>query len=273
MEEKTVNSGNGTESVVTDEKENVETELDDADDSSKTNEEGDDDLFDDTEEESVHDEKEKEKNEKRTSGKPNKLESHKYAEQRRLKEKEKQRQYNLGLKEGLGGINPYTKEEINDDYDLQVYKNMKEAEELGYDPVSEYWKYLASKDKKTFAEQLKAEQEERERADYVNKDIKAFETKYKDVDPAKLLKDERFQAFAEGKLGNKPLTEVYEAYVKFESFTDEKAKELAEKKFARIMSSSGSPENNTSHEVKGKSPLDMTPEELREYERRHKLHW
>ena len=76
-----------------------------------------------------------------------------YARERRKAERERdlKRARFDAIKETLNGINPYTQEEIKDDYDMEEYLVMKEMEKQGKDPVYDYSKFL--KDKK------KAEQE------------------------------------------------------------------------------------------------------------------
>ena len=79
-----------------------------------------------------------------------------------------------------------------------------------------------------------------------------------------MLSDEHFAAFADGKLGNKPLTDIYKNFLTFESFYEKKAEdestEKAVKKYARAQSAMGSMKNTG--EQKKKSYRTMSDEEF-----------
>lgn len=181
-----------------------------------------------------------------------KEENHRYAEMRRKEKAEKVRlaeekallekqAYNKGIREALNGKNPYTNEDIQDDDDLEEFKNMQEMEKRGLDPITDYAKFIKDKRKEDRQkEQLLKEKElETEKAAEENKqkitqDIKDFTKKYDDIDVKKLLQEnERFIDYADGKIGQKPLIEIYEGFLKFEKKTEETAEEIAIRKQAK----------------------------------------
>ena len=264
MENETlINSSNDSESVVTD----VNTETKDSvDPTSKTNLE-ETDLFDD-----YHEVNTNITDNQVDRGKPDKGKSKEYAEKRRKKEaEERNKAYQDGVKEALGGKNPYTGEDITDDYDFELYKEMREAKKAGFDPVTELWKYQAQQRRKEAEEKSKLEAEEKATNDYIQKDIKDFNTKYKDIDVDKLMKDDFFKVFAEGKLGSIPLTEIYNSFINYESKRDTKAKETIEKKYARMISTPGSLKSNQTTDIKEKNIWEMTREEFKAYKEKHNL--
>lgn len=264
MENETlINSSNASESVVTDV--NPETQ-DSGDPTSKTNVE-ETDLFDDYQEVDT-----KVTDNQIERGKPDKGKSKEYAEKRRKREaEERERGYQEGVKEALGGKNPYTGEEITDDYDFELYKEMREAKKAGFDPVTELWKYQAQQRRKEAEEKAKLEADEKAEKEYAINDAKEFSKKYKDIDVNKLLADERFKIFSEGKLFSIPLTEIYESFINYESMVDTKAREIAEKKYARMMSTTGSLKSTQTMDIPEKSIWEMSKEEFKAYKAKHNL--
>lgn len=191
----------------------------------------------------------------------NRINAQRRKEEKAKREAELERQgYNKALKESVDGVNPYTNKPIKDDADMEIYLEMRELEKQGKDPVTDYADFVAEKSRKSRQEaQLKKQQE-----DYATKDIDAFSKEYPDIDVSKLLNDEHFNAFADGKLGVQPLSKVYENFLKFESFYEKKAEEesneKAVKKFSRTQSAMGSMKNPG--EPKKKSYRDMSDEEF-----------
>lgn len=169
------------------------------------------------------------------------------AEARRKREEKARKEaedkaYQKGVIQGLGGINPYTNEKIVDDIDYELYKEMKEAEEKGFDPTDtvELNKY-----RKT-VKQEEAKQREAEEKSKLNmtNDIEEFQTTHKDVNIKELLADEKFAKFAEDMLGIMSLNKIYDKYTSFSKEAEEKAKEIALKSKARESASEGSLEGN-----------------------------
>lgn len=186
--------------------------------------------------------------------------------ERRKQEKAKKEEalrkegYNKALKEAVDGINPYTNKPIKDETDMEIYLQMRELEKSGKDPVTDYADYVAEKNRQTRKEELAKKQQE----DYATNDINSFSKKYPDIDVVKLFEDEHFAIFAEGKLGQKPLTTVYEQFLKYESYYEKKAEaesnEKAIKKFARANSNMGAMKGTG--EKAQKSYKDMSDSEF-----------
>lgn len=112
--------------------------------------------------------------------------------------------------ETLGGKNPYTDEPMTDSLDVEEYLTMKEIEKNGGDPVADFAKHQKENRRRT-SEQEKTEAETRE---WYRKDGEAFAKKYPDVSLEMLASDAMFQDYAEGKVGKRPLTEIWEGYQK-----------------------------------------------------------
>lgn len=196
-----------------------------------------------------------------------KEQNHINAERRKREKQEreealKKEGYNKAVKESVDGLNPYTHKEIKDDVDMEIYLQMRELEKQGKDPITDYAEFVAEKSRKgREEEQLKKQQE-----DYATKDIEAFNKDFPDADVNKVLKDEHFSKFADGKLGNVPLSQVYKDFLEFESYyekkADEESTEKAAKKFARTQSSMGSMTDNNSPKKKV-SYKDMSDDEFR----------
>jgi len=153
-------------------------------------------------------------------------------EARKRREREKQEAIDkarLDAIKDLYDVNPYTNEPIESEDDIEEFKIMRKIEKDGGDPITDYHKYLKKYNKEK-AQQI----EERTKAEeHTQKDIEAFRTAHPEVQLNDVLKDEDFAIFSEGKIGNVPLTKIYEDFQKFvgkyKSDTD-KAKEEAEKK-------------------------------------------
>ena len=115
--------------------------------------------------------------------------------------------------EVTGGVNPFTDEPIEDEEDVKEYLLMKKIEREGGDPLSDYSRFKRGQRKK---EQAETQKDEKQREWYV-KDRESFAKKYPKVDIAELVKNERFADYAEGKVGVKPLSEIYEGFMKFDT--------------------------------------------------------
>ena len=72
------------------------------------------------------------------------------------------------------------------------------------------------------------------------RDREAFVAAHPDVSLSELLRDKRFELFAQGKVGNLPLSEIYEGYQALLATFDEEAKGLAAQMLANKLSSPGS---------------------------------
>ena len=109
------------------------------------------------------------------------------------------------------GINPYTKEPITDAEDVDQYILMKRIEREGGDPVADFPKFV----KKQNAEKAAEATAEADRVATQKKDIEDFQAAYPDVKLQDLANDADFDTFCDGKLGNKPLKDIYASYLAF----------------------------------------------------------
>ena len=158
-----------------------------------------------------------------------------------------------------GGINPYTNGKIEDRDDLEEFYLMKKIEKDGGDPVADYAKALKA--------QRKAEKETKEKLtkDVMTKEQAAedwakLRTAHPEITLTSLMADQDFLDYAEGKIGVKPLTEIYEGYLKLTG------KKKAEDKEVIVKPSPGSLGNPAKEEPEfyTKAQLDkFTSEELR----------
>ena len=184
---------------------------------------------------------------------------------RRRREAERQKELREAREKAiidtLNGKNPYTGEEMKDSADVEEFLMMREIENNGGDPVGDYSKYRKERDRN--AAQERAERESKE--DWYRKDFEAFCTKYPNVNPEAILSDARFRDYAEGKVGVKPLADIYTGYLQFVSDSERQAEEIAAQQLANRNASPGSlrtthpPENDyfTPEDVRKMSPAEV----------------
>lgn len=139
--------------------------------------------------------------------------------------------------EATGGINPYTNEEIKDKADVEEYLLQKKIDKEGGDPITDYSKYQKKqrRDEDGRAEKEKATEQ------WYAEDRANFVKKYPDINISSLSRDARFMDYADGKIGKKPLADIYAGYLKFTK-ADEKtadAKEIAAQMIANKKASVG----------------------------------
>ena len=138
--------------------------------------------------------------------------------------------------EAMGGKNPYTNAEMTDADDVEEYLNMKKIEKDGKDPIADYASWTKQQAKARKAEQeAQAAQEAKARDD-----IEAFRKAHPDVDTNVLFKDEAFTDYAEGKLGNRPLTQIYDGYQKLVGGARKAEQEKAAQALANSRATPGS---------------------------------
>ncbi len=163
--------------------------------------------------------------------------------------------------ETLGGKNPYTGEAMTDSLDVEEYLLMRQIEKDGGDPVGDYQKVRKQKDRESAAMQAQASKSE----EWYRKDRESFEKEFPDVNVAELIADEDFREWSDGKIGTKPLTEIYRRFLGFKSRYDSRAKDLAAQYIANKGASPGALHDTqpassdffTADEVR-----KMTPEEV-----------
>lgn len=159
---------------------------------------------------------------------------------RRRREAERRRELaetrNNAIIEALGGKNPYTDGEMKDAEDVREFLAMQEIEKAGGDPVADYSKHQKQRER---AERARAQREEQRRAWYQN-DRADFVAKYPNVDIGTLIENKSFRDFAEGKVGERPLSEIYESYLAMTGEIEAAAKRTAAQSVANAAASPGS---------------------------------
>lgn len=146
------------------------------------------------------------------AGKQTKEQNSEYARRRREAERQKELRElrERTIIETLGGRNPYTGGEVKDSDDVEEYLAMREIEKAGGDPVGDFAKHQKEKARAS----RKQAESEAESADWFRHDGEDFAKKHPDVKLDELIADSRFQDYADGKVGKKPLADIYEGYKK-----------------------------------------------------------
>ena len=133
-----------------------------------------------------------------------------FARRRREEERQKaldKRELETAIKL-TGGENPYTREKIEDKTDLEELYLMREIEKNGGDPIADFAKYQKQKRKE---EQTKGQQKTMTE-DQAREDWAKFSAAHSGIKSDDLMADENFLDYAEGKIGIKPLAQIYESY-------------------------------------------------------------
>lgn len=142
--------------------------------------------------------------------------------------------YKKGLEDAktrqfFGKLNPYTGEVIEDNVDAQQFLEMQKIESEGGDPLVDYTKKIKEKERQEIIKQNEV-QKEIEKQQKLNEELDDFIKEHPDLDVEKLLKDENFAIFAEGKIGNKSIKSIYDDYNKvvnhYQKNAEKKAKEI-----------------------------------------------
>lgn len=176
--------------------------------------------------------------------------------QRRIQEKHerelkeaKNKAYFEGLKEGVGGKNPYTGEEIKDDIDLELLKTMQEMERKGLDPIEDFAKYQTQKRREEAKAELEKKNKEAESQQAVQKELEDFDKKYGEGSAENLFKDNEFKEKYGKFLGRLTLEETYELYMDSKAEVEAKAQEEVIKQKAIEKSSPGVPGNKSGNKT------------------------
>lgn len=196
--------------------------------------------LDDFDDEDDEEDKDKDKGDGKKDKTPEEIEKEKQTRKKNAEEARKRREreqkeaiekaakeaYEKGLREGKRGAlktNPFTGEPIEDDIDVADYELMQKLKEEGKDPIKDFPKAKAAlerelKSKEAENEKKKKEEEDKktklledekkDRADFV----KAVGGKDKAIE---IFKDPDFKIFAKGRIGNEPLTTIYNDFVAF----------------------------------------------------------
>lgn len=183
-----------------------------------------------------------------------KEENSKYRQARIKAEKEAEKKieaarkeaYEQGLKQGkvqtyIGKQNPYTGKEIKDSYDVDEYLDMYDLDSKGQDPIEGYRELQKQKAREEAEKKIKADEEAKKQKWYQD-DTNAFLDKYSAEKLQELKEDKDFLSFAEGKIGNVALSEIYENYKKLISKFENKSIETAKQIVANNAATPGSVE-------------------------------
>lgn len=159
---------------------------------------------------------------------------------RRRREAERQRELKeareKAIIDALGGKNPYTGGDMKDADDVAEFLAMQEIEKRGGDPVSDYSHYA----KEQARERRESERQEEEKRRWYESDRAAFIAKYPDADLNALIENKSFRIFAEGKVGERPLAEIYESYLAMTGEIEAEAKHTVAQTVANATASPGS---------------------------------
>lgn len=156
--------------------------------------------------------------------------------------------------ETLGGINPYTGEEMKDSADVSQYLTMREIKSRGGDPVGEYAKYHTILEREKAQKEAEEEQkrtDEAERKAAHDRDVSAFREKYPDVSMQSMMNNADFMAFAKGRVGKDgSIYAVYDAYATAKAAEDarveQRAREMAAQMQANAQASPGTAKGEAS---------------------------
>ena len=158
---------------------------------------------------------------------------------RRRREAERRRELdevkNKTIIDTLGGKNPYTGGEMKDAEDVREFLAMREIEKNGGDPVVDYSRYA----KERARERSAAEQREAQKKEWYENDRADFIAKYPDASLDALIENKSFRIFAEGKVGERPLAEIYESYLAMTGEIEAEAKKSAAQMVANGKASPG----------------------------------
>lgn len=144
--------------------------------------------------------------------------------------------------EATDGRNPFDGSEMKDAEDVEKYLTMRKIRQDGKDPIADYADWTTQQARARKAEQeAQAAQEAKARDD-----IEAFRKAHPDVDTNALFQNEAFSDYAEGKLGSKPLTQIYDGYQKLMGGVRKAEQEKAAQAFANSRATPGSAQSTSS---------------------------
>jgi hypothetical protein len=179
--------------------------------------------------------------------------------------------YEQGLKQGkvqsyIGKQNPYTGKEIVDSYDVDEYLDMYELDSKGQDPIEGYRELQKQKAREEAEKKIKAD-EEAKRQKWYQDDTNNFLEKYSEQKLQELKEDKDFLSFAEGKIGNVALSEIYENYKKLISKFENKSIKTAKQIVANNSTTPGAMEESEPQTIDWNS---MSDKEFEKYLRKAK---
>lgn len=174
--------------------------------------------------------------------------------------------YEQGLQQGkvqsyIGKQNPYTGQEIKDNYDVEEYLEMYELDSKGKDPIDGY-RELQKQKARVEAEKKIKEDEELKQKQWYEEDTNKFLEKYSSEKLQELTKDEDFNLFASGKIGKLPLSQIYEDYQKLIGKYEKKSVETAKQIVANNNATPGALEEGETKELNWET---MPKEQFKKY--------
>lgn len=186
----------------------------------------------------VEDSTEKQSREDNSAARNARIRAEKEAE-RKIKEAYEKGLNDAKIKQYIGKVNPYTNKVVEDELDVQQLQDMMEIDDSGGDPLVEYAVKIKEREKAKIIkehENLKKQ----EQVEKLNKEITELTEKHPNLDVQALLQDENFNCFAQGKVGQQPINQIYEDYSRLQNFWKEKSDKAIQEEIAKQNSSSGS---------------------------------
>lgn len=142
--------------------------------------------------------------------------------------------------EALDGKNPYNGEAMKDAADVEVFLTMKRIKASGGDPVTDYARARADADRESARRAADDQRAREDQRRWYEEDRAAFERAHPEISLSDLLSDGDFAEYAEGKVGKKPLSDIYEGYTRMQQRYSRAAEEKAAQALANARASAGS---------------------------------
>ena len=142
--------------------------------------------------------------------------------------------------EALDGKNPYNGEIMKDAADVEVFLTMKRIKASGGDPVTDYARARADADRESARRAADDQRAREDQRRWYEEDRAAFERAHPEVKLSDLLSDGDFAEYAEGKVGKKPLSDIYDGYTRMQQRYSRAAEEKAAQALANARASAGS---------------------------------
>lgn len=265
MEEEVIESANNLE--VADQEDTVENTVNTVDESEETTEQIEtvkEETTDQSEESKEGETKKPQSDEENSKYRQARIKAEKEAEKKI--EQARKEAYEQGLQQGkvqsyIGKQNPYTGKEIKDNYDVEEYLEMYELDSKGQDPIDGY-RELQKQKARDEAEKKIKEDEELKQKKWYEDDTNKFLEKYSSEKLEELSKDKDFELFAQGKIGNMPLTDIYENYQKLIGKYEKKSVETAKQLVANNSTTPGAMEEGEPQELNWNT---MSKEQFEKY--------
>ena len=142
--------------------------------------------------------------------------------------------------EALDGKNPYNGEAMKDAADVEVFLTMKRIKASGGDPVTDYARARADADRESARQAADDQRAREDQRRWYEEDRAAFERAHPEISLSDLLSDGDFAEYAEGKVGKKPLSDIYDGYTRMQQRYSRAAEEKAAQALANARASAGS---------------------------------